>query len=65
MKQLILNVIIEQNNDCYELIALPDNTDNQMLMTYCRGRNESEVLNYFLNSLSNHYIRYWYILEDK
>jgi hypothetical protein len=65
MKQLELNVIIEQTKDGYELLANPKDIDDPMLFSWYKRKTYQEVINSFLEGISNPNVKYWYMLQDK
>jgi hypothetical protein len=64
MKQLELTVTITKDNNYYELIATPLGDNSAKLTTYCKGNTEAEVINMFLNRMTDFNVRYWFILKD-
>ena len=65
MKQLELNIAIEQIQDGYELFAKPKDTDDSMLFSWYKRKTYQEVVDSFLEGMSDHCVKYWYMLQDK
>lgn len=65
MKQLELNVKITHNKKQWELVAIPVDTNDWSLTTYYMGDTYNKVVTNFLMDLTDHNVKYWYMLQDK
>lgn len=66
MKQLELILNIKQT-DCglWELIAKPTNCNGNKLVSWFAGNTREEVFRRFCEAMSEPYIKYWFITEEK
>lgn len=64
MKQLELNVVIKRTKDGYELFATPKDMNDSMLFSWCKRKTYQEAIDNFLENISNHSVKYWFMLQD-
>ena len=65
MKQLELEITINQEENNYELIAKPKDSKDSMLFGWYMGATRAEVINRFVKSMCNNNMKYWFMLQDK
>ena len=66
MKQLELELtIINTNDNKWEIFAKPKNFEGDRLVSWYEGETREQVLKRFYKGMSDPYIRYWFMLEEK
>lgn len=65
MKQLELNITINETKDYWEIYARPKNDTSNKLVSWFKGDTREEVLERFCQGITESYARYWFITENK
>lgn len=66
MKQLELELtIINTNDNKWEIFARPKNFEDIGLVSWFKGNTKEQVLKRFYEGMSEPYVRYWFMLEEK
>ena len=66
MKQLELELtIINTNDNKWEIFARPKKLKDDKLISWFKGNTKEQVLKRFYEGMSEPYVRYWFMLEEK
>jgi hypothetical protein len=66
MKQIELELTITNTDDNkWEIFAKPKNFEGNKLVSWYKGDSKEQVLKKFYEGMSEPYIRYWFMLEEK
>lgn len=66
MKQLELELtIINTDDNKWEIFAKPKKLKDDKLISWFKGNTKEQALKGFYEEISNPYIKYWFMLEEK
>lgn len=66
MKQLELELtIINTDDNKWEIFVKPKKPKDDKLISWFKGNTKEQVLKKFYEGMSEPYVRYWFIMEEK